>query len=66
MKDTAELKLVEQEDMQMDLRELFRGAVRITLEAVLEEAVLDLVGATRGARDGRRKDVRNGSYLPAC
>lgn len=62
MKDTAELKLVEQEEVQTDLRELFRGAVKMTLESVLEETVLELCGAPRGAR-GPRKDVRNGSYL---
>lgn len=63
MKKTGELKLVEQEEVQTDLRELFRGAVKVALEAALEEAVVELVGARRGARDGRRKDVRNGSYL---
>ena len=62
MKHTAELKLVEQEDVQIDMRELFRGAVRMTLESVLEETVLELCGAARGVR-GPRKDVRNGSYL---
>jgi len=62
MKDTAELKLIEQEDVQTDLRELFRGAVKMTLESVLEETVVELCGAERGAR-GLRKDVRNGSYL---
>lgn len=62
MKDTAELRLVEQEEVQTDLRELFRGAVKMTLESVLEETVLELCGAPRGAR-GPRKDVRNGSYL---
>src|SRR5690606_26560093 len=62
MKDTAELKLVEQEVIQTDLRGLFRGAVSMMLETVLEEAVLELCGAAKGAR-GPRKDVRNGSYL---
>ncbi len=50
MKHTAELKLVEQEDVQIDMRELFRGAVRMTLESVLEETVLELCGAARGVR----------------
>ena len=62
MKDTAELKLVEQEEVKTDLREMFRGAVKMTLESVLEETVLELCGAPRGAR-GPRKDVRNGHYL---
>jgi len=62
MKDTAELKLVEQEVIQTDMRGLFRGAVNMMLETVLEEAVLELCGAAKGAR-GPRKDFRNGSYL---
>jgi transposase-like protein len=62
MKDTAELRLIEQEEVQTDLRELFRGAVKMTLESVLEEVVVELCGAPKGAR-GARKDVRNGSYL---
>jgi transposase-like protein len=62
MSDTAQLRLVEQELVHTDLRELFRGAVKMTLESVLEEVVLELCGAPRGAR-GPRKDVRNGSYL---
>lgn len=62
MKDTAELKPVGQELIQTDMRELFRGAVNMVLETVLEEAVLELCGATKGAR-GPRKDVRNGRYL---
>tara|TARA_R110002096_G_scaffold423452_2_gene630643 strand:- start:49846 stop:49986 length:141 start_codon:yes stop_codon:yes gene_type:complete len=45
MKHTAELKLVEQGDVQIDMRELFRGAVRMPLESVLEETVLELCGA---------------------
>lgn len=62
MKDTAELRLIEQEDVHTDLRELFRGAVKMTLESVLEEVVVEMCGAPKGARGGR-KDVRNGSYL---
>ena len=45
MSDTAELNLVEQDLVQTDLRDLFRGAVKMTLESVLEEVVLELCGA---------------------
>lgn len=62
MKDTAELRLIEQVDVQTDLRDLFRGAVKMTLESVLEEVVVELCGAPKGAR-GARRDFRNGSYL---
>lgn len=63
MSDTAEFEVVPQAEIQSDLRELFRGAVKLTLETVLEEVVRDMVGAGRWARAGTRKDQRNGSYL---
>jgi len=62
MNDSAQLTLIEQEEVETDLRELFRGAAKMVLESALEEAVLELCGAPRGAK-GPRKDVRNGSYL---
>ena len=63
MSDIAELKPIEQEEVETDLGAILRGAIKMTLEAVLEEEVMALCGAARGIRDGRRKDVRNGSYL---
>jgi len=63
MTDTAEFEAVPQAEIQADLREMFRGAVKMTLESVLEEVVRDMVGAGRWARAGTRKDQRNGSYL---
>lgn len=51
-----------QEDLRADVLDLFRGAVRMTLEALLEEQMRELLGAPRWARIGRR-DHRNGSYL---
>lgn len=63
MTDTAEFELIPQAEIQTDLRELFRGAVKLTLESVLEEVVRDMVGAGRWARAGTRKDQRNGTYL---
>lgn len=64
MTDTAEFEVIEQEEMQADLRAVFRGAVKLALEQVLEEVVRELVGGSRWARLGHaRKDVRNGTYL---
>ena len=64
MTDVAEFEVIEQEDMQADLRSVFRGAVKLALEDVLEEVVRELVGGARWARLGKeRKDVRNGTYL---
>jgi putative transposase len=51
------------EDIQVDLQALFRGAIRLTLETVLEEEIRDLVGGGRWQRLVGRKDRRNGSYL---
>ena len=48
---------------QSDLRSLFRGAVKMVLESVLEEEVIGLCGARKGERTPARKDFRNGSYL---
>ncbi len=48
MEDTAELVAVEQEEIQADLRSLFRGAVKLVLEEVLEEEVRALVGGAAG------------------
>ncbi len=54
---------IKQDEMQTDLRSLFRGAIRMTLETLLEEEVRDLVGAERYKRVVSRKGQRNGSYL---
>jgi putative transposase len=63
MDEVAELELPTQENFQADLRTVFQGAVRLALEAVLEEVVRDMIGARRWQRLGSRKDVRNGTYL---
>jgi putative transposase len=52
-----------QEELGSDLGQLFRGAIRMTLEALLEQEVRELVGARRWARVASRKDKYNGSYL---
>ena len=52
-----------QDELRQDLKELFRGAIRLTLEMVLEEELKAMVGARRFERVGSRKDHRNGTYL---
>ena len=42
---------------------MFQGAIRVTLEMVLEEELKAMVGARRFERVGSRKDHRNGTYL---
>ncbi|NVJ08638.1 transposase [Myxococcus sp. AM001] len=57
--DDTEFESPTHEEVQTDLRALFRGAIRMTLEALMEEEVR---GAGRWQRMVRRVDVRNGSY----
>ncbi|WP_371746180.1 transposase [Myxococcus sp. CA040A] len=45
------------------MRALFLGAIRMTLEMLLEEEIRGLVGAGRWQQVAGRKDQRNGSYL---
>lgn len=52
-----------QEELRGDLRSLFQGAIRLTLEMVLEEELKAMVGARRFERVGSRTDRRNGTYL---
>ena len=63
MDDGIEVQGIEQEDHQVDLRGLFRGAIRLVIETTLEEELRELVGAERYQRLGTRQDRRNGSYL---
>ena len=51
-----------QENIQTDLRSLFRTAIHQTLTVMLEAEIQELVGAPSGARTSGRRDVRNGSY----
>jgi putative transposase len=62
MPEATDFEGPSQEDVRADVLALFRGAIRMTLETLLEEEVRELVGAARWARLGR-KDHRNGSYL---
>ena len=63
MNESAEFEFPTQEDFQCDLRALCLGAIRLTLETLLNEEIRNLVGAGRWQRMASRKDVRNGSYL---
>ena len=61
--DVSDFDALSQEDVRGDLRQVFLGAIRMTLETLLEEEVRGMVGASRWSRIGGRKDHRNGSYL---
>ena len=52
-----------QDELRQDLKSLFQGAIRLTLEMVLEEELKAMVGARRFERVGSRKGHRNGTYL---
>lgn len=52
-----------QDELRQDLRALFQGAIRVTIEMVLEEELKAMVGARRFERVGSRSDHRNGTYL---
>lgn len=63
MLDVVETRRATQDELRDDLSALFRGAIRLTLEMVLEEELKAMVGARRFERVGSRKDHRNGTYL---
>jgi len=63
MNEVAELEVPTQENIRTDLRSVFRGAIRVALEVILEEEVREMVGAGRWERFGARVDRRNGTYL---
>jgi transposase-like protein len=52
-----------EEAKRVDLATLFRGAVKFSLELVLEEVLREIVGAGRYARSAARVDSRNGSFM---
>ena len=56
-------ELPSQENVQTDLRELCRGAIRVVLELTLEEELKSIVGAKRFERAAARHDHRNGTYM---
>lgn len=61
--DVPDIDLPTHEDVRTDVRSLFLGAIRVTLEMLLEEEVRELVGVGRWQKALARKDRRNGSYL---
>ena len=63
MKRMDEWTGVTQDDMQQDLRAMFRGAIRASLEVFLEAELETLVGAEWYVRAGGRRDRRNGTYV---
>ena len=64
MTHSAEIVRPSQDEFQADLRSVFRAAIKLALEEMLEEEVRELVGGGRWARLGKaRKDYRNGSYF---
>jgi transposase-like protein len=63
MEKMVEGQRATQDELREDLRALFQGAIRITLEMVLEEEVKAMVGARRFERIGSRRDHRNGTFL---
>jgi putative transposase len=63
MEDSGAFRRPTQDEMGTDITSLFRGAVRLVIENVLQEEVRELVGAHRYQRLSTRKDHRNGTYL---
>ena len=63
MSNDAPTPFPTQEEVTLDLQSVFRGAIRLALESLLEEELRELVGAGRYERTTARRDQRNGSYL---
>ena len=63
MEKMVEVEPATQDELRQDLKSLFQGAIRLTLEMVLEEELKAMVGARRFERVGNRKGHRNGTYL---
>ena len=63
MEEIAQFVAPAQEEIRHDISSLFRGAIRLMLECLLEQEVKEMVGARRYERLGGRKDHLNGTYL---
>ncbi len=63
MEKIVEVPRATQDELRGELRALFQGAIRLTLEMVLEEELKAMVGVRRFERIGSRKDHRNGTFL---
>ena len=62
MNEFVEFEPITQDQKSADLRELFRGAIKLSLEMMLQ-VVKEMVGAGRYERLSNRKDSHNGTYL---
>ena len=62
MQDDGMVGRVPQEVVVQDLRAMWRGAVRVGLEACLEAELDTVIGADWYERVGGRRDHRNGHY----
>ena len=58
MEKMVEVERATQDELRQDLKSLFQGAIRLTLEMVLEEELKAMVGARRFERVGSRKGHR--------
>ena len=63
MEKIVDIPRATQDELHGELRSLFQGAIRLTLEMVLEEELKAMVGARRFERIWSRKDHRNGTFL---
>ena len=60
--EATDLVLPTQEDFHFDLEARCREAVRFAIQVALDDELEHLVGAGPYERNGRRRDVRNGTY----
>ena len=65
MEKMVEVERATQDELRQDLKSLFQGAIRLTLEMVLEEELKAMVGARRFERVGSRPQERDVSEAPA-
>jgi hypothetical protein len=64
MEKIAEVERSTQDELRQELRALFHGVIRLTLEMVLEEELKAMVGARRFERVGSRKtDIETDSVF---
>ena len=63
MEKMVEVERATQEELRQDLKSLFQGAIRVTLEMVLEEELKAMVGARR-FRAGRQPEGPQERHVP--
>ena len=61
--DISAFEPISHEEIRTDIRSIFLGAIRMTLEMLLEEELRELIGVGRWQKALARKDRRNGSYM---